>query len=126
MSTDGWLWIADLQEGDGRSVLDTTTPERATVLVTDPDHRPGTWTLAIQQVATTHRKYRVWWRGATSTLTPVCEFYRGATLALIETITDAARVCAVKRGPVEEVWPGTPHDTDPCAAPVGTDGGEHR
>jgi hypothetical protein len=78
------------------------------VLVTDPDHRPGTWTLAIHQVDDTHRKYRVWWRSESSLPTPVYEFYHSATLALIQTITDAARVRALKRGPVAEVWPGAP------------------
>jgi hypothetical protein len=126
VSANKWLWIADLQEGDGRSVLATTTAERATVLVTDPEHRPGTWTLAIQQVENTHSKYRVWWQSESSTPTPIYEFYRAATLALITTVTDAAAVRAVKRGPVAEVWPSTPQETAPRAAMADTEGGEPR
>jgi hypothetical protein len=122
MSADGWLWVADLQRGDGHALLATTTPERATVIVTDPDHRPGRWTLAIQQVEDAHRKYRVWWQSASALPTPVYEFYRGATLALIETITDAGVVRAVKRGPVTEIWPGA---SQRSLQALRTDGGEH-
>jgi hypothetical protein len=126
VSADKWLWVADLQGGDGRSVLATTTAERATVLVTDPDHRPGTWTLAIQQLPNTRSKYRVWWQSASCTPTAVCTFYRAATLALIQTITDAGVVRAMKRGPVAEVWPSVTQETDPRAATAGTDGRANR
>jgi hypothetical protein len=124
MSADGWLWVDDLQHGDGQSVLAATTPERATVLVTDPDHRPGTWTLAIQQLPNTRSKYCICWMSASSLPTAVCTFYRAATLALIETITEAAEVRAMKRGPVAEVWPGTRQETAPRAPTADTEGGE--
>jgi hypothetical protein len=126
MSADGWLWMADLQRGDGRALLATTTPERATVLVTDPAHRPGRWILGIQQVGEAHDKYRICWVSASSLPTPIYEFYRASTLALIETITDAAHVRAVKCGPVGEVWPGATPETAPRAPTAGTDGGEPR
>jgi hypothetical protein len=125
VSANKWLWIADLQEGDGRSVLATTTHKRATVLVTDPEHRPGTWTLAIQQIHDTRSKYRICWQSASSLPTAVCTFYHNATLALIETITEAAEVRAMKRGPVAEVWPGATPETNP-RSPTVTDGGANR
>lgn len=118
---DRWVWVHDLQQGDSRALLASMTPKRAVVLVTEPAYRPGTWTLGLHQVTERSSRYRVCWVTPSPHPTTECALHYPAVRNLIETVTDAAYLRALKRGPVADIWPGTAQYTDATTPEVSPD-----